>query len=149
LCRNTFLFNSFDTNQLYFIVLFSFHEESSGSKEETGCPPLFSMAEASASEDQDKVDPVKQEEELGTFQILDRLEQATEASASDDQDKVDPVKQEEELGTFQILDRLEQAIEASASDDQAVDGSVKQEEELGIFQILDKLEQVTDTLLSR
>jgi hypothetical protein len=147
-CVNAFLYKSFDTNKLCFIVLFSFHEESSGSQEETGCPPLFSMAEASASDDQDKVDPVKQEEELGTFQILDRLEQATEASDSDDQAVDGSVKQEEELGTFQTLDRLEQATEASASDDQAVGGSLKQEE-LGIFQILDKLEQVTDNLLNR
>ncbi len=107
-CINTFLYNSFDTNKLYFIVLFSFHLESSGSQEETGCPPLFSMAEASALDDQDKVDPVKQEEELGTFQILDRLEQATEASASAVQAVDSSVKQEEELGIFQILDRLEQ-----------------------------------------
>jgi hypothetical protein len=110
-CVNTFLYKSFDTNKLYFIVLFSFHEESSGSQEETGCPPLFSMAEASASDDHDKVDPVKQEEELGAFQILDRLEQATEASASDDQAVNGSVKQEEELGIFQILDKLEQVTD--------------------------------------
>ena len=112
---NTFLYKSFDTNKLYFILLFSFHEESSGSQEETGCPPLFSMAEASASDDQDKVDPVKQEEELGTFQILDRLEQATEASASDDQAVDGSVKQEEELGIFQILDKLEQVTDTLLS----------------------------------
>ncbi len=69
------------------------------------------MAEASASDDQDKVDLVKQEEELGTFQILDRLEQATEASASDDQAVDGSVKQEEELGIFQILDKLEQVTD--------------------------------------
>jgi hypothetical protein len=112
---NTFLYNSFDTNKPYFIVLFSFHEESSGSQEETGCPPLFSMAEASASDDQDKVDPVQQEEELGTFQILDRLEQATEASASDDQAVDGSVKQEEELGIFQIMDKLEQVTDTLLS----------------------------------
>ena len=81
-CVNTFLYKSFDTNKLYFILLFSFHEESSGSQEETGCPPLFSMAEASASDDQDKVDPVKQEEELGIFQILEKLEQVTDTLLS-------------------------------------------------------------------
>ena len=91
--------------------MFSFHEESSGSQEETGCPPLVSMAKASALNDQDKVDPVKQEEELGTFQILDRLEQVTEASASDDQAVDGSVKQEEELGIFQILDKLEQVTD--------------------------------------
>ena len=112
---NTFLYKSFDTNKLYFILLFSFHEESSGSQEETGCPPLFSMAEASASNDQDKVDPVKQEEELGTFQILDRFEQASEASASDDQAVDGSVKQEEEMGTFQILDKLEQVTDTLLS----------------------------------
>jgi hypothetical protein len=40
------------------------------------------MAEASASDDQDKVDPVKQEEELGIFQILDKLEQVTDTLLS-------------------------------------------------------------------
>ncbi len=114
-CVNAFLYKSFDTNMLCFIALFSFHEESSGSREETGCPPLFSMAEASASDDQDKVDPVKQEEELGTFQILDRLEQATEASDSDDQAVDGSVKQEEELGIFQILDKLEQVTDTLLS----------------------------------
>jgi hypothetical protein len=95
--------------------LFSFHEECSRSQEETGCRPLFSTAEASASDDQDKVDPVKQEEELGTFQILDRLEQATEVSASDDQAVDGSVKQEEELGIFQILDKLEQVTDTLLS----------------------------------
>jgi hypothetical protein len=79
---NTFLYKSFDTNKLYFILLFSFHEESSGSQEETGCPPLFSMAEASASDDQAVDGSVKQEEELGIFQILDKLEQVTDTLLS-------------------------------------------------------------------
>jgi hypothetical protein len=114
-CGNTFLYKSFDTNKLYFLVLFSFHEVSSGSQEETGYPPLFSTAEASASDDQDKVDPVKQEEELGTFQILDRFEQASEASASDDRAVDGSVKQEEELGIFQILDKLEQVTDTLLS----------------------------------
>jgi hypothetical protein len=114
-CINNFLNNSFDTNQLYFLVLFRFHEESTGSQEETGYPPLLSMADALASDDQDKVDPVKQEEELGTFKMLDRLEQATEASASDDGAEDGSVKQEEELGIFQILDKLEQVTDTLLS----------------------------------
>ncbi len=64
---------------------------------------------------QDKVNPVKQEEELGTFPILDRLEQATEASASDDQAVDGSVKQKEELGIFQILDKLEQVTDTLLS----------------------------------
>jgi hypothetical protein len=92
---------------LTLIIFCSFSEE--------GCLLLFPKAEASASDDQDRVDSEKQEEQLGTFQILDRLEQATEASAPDDQSVDGSVKQEEELGTFQMLDRLEQVTDTLLS----------------------------------
>ncbi len=89
------------------IIFCSFHEE--------GCLLPFPKAEASALDDQDRVDSEKQEEELGTFQILDRLEHGTEASASDDQAAYGSVKQEEELGIFQILDKLEQVTDTILS----------------------------------
>jgi hypothetical protein len=85
------------------------------SSREEGFLLLFPKAEASASDDQDIVGSEKQEEELGTFQILDRLEAMTEVSASGDQAVDGSVEEEEELGIFQILDRLEQVIDTLLS----------------------------------